>query len=125
MVTDGGTGTNTFTRTFAITVTPADQAPTLGVLGNATINENAATQTVNLAGIRSRRLARRRDQAGVDPLGVGGQLFQPDGEMAGAVDARGKRLGGVIGGCAQVSQALLSPGRGAIEILDRVGEALV
>ena len=44
-------GVNTFTRTFAINVTPVNQAPTLGALGNATIAENATAQTVNLTGI--------------------------------------------------------------------------
>ena len=55
LVTDSGGiangGVNTFTRIFAINVTPANQAPTLAALGNATINENATTQTVNLTGI--------------------------------------------------------------------------
>ena len=55
VVTDNGStangGVNTFTRTFAINVTPVDQAPTLAALSNATINENATTQTVNLTGI--------------------------------------------------------------------------
>ena len=63
VVTDnGGTangGVNTFTRTFAITVTPVDQAPTLGALGNATILENATTQTVSTsAGIGAGRATR-------------------------------------------------------------------
>ena len=48
-VTNGGS--NTLTRTFAITVTPVNQVPTLTALSNATISENAAVQTVQLSGI--------------------------------------------------------------------------
>ena len=55
VVTDTGGvlngGSNTFTRTFAITVTPVNQVPTLTALANATISENAPVQTVPLSGI--------------------------------------------------------------------------
>ena len=55
VVTDAGNtlngGVNTFTRTFAINVTPVDQTPTLNALSNATISENATAQNVPLGGI--------------------------------------------------------------------------
>ena len=55
-VTDnGGTalgGINTFTRTFTVTVTPVNDAPTLnGITDSAPILEDAALQTINLTGI--------------------------------------------------------------------------
>ncbi len=55
-VTDnGGTadnGQNTFTRTFAVTVTPVNDAPTLDLINSpAPILENSGTQTVHLSGI--------------------------------------------------------------------------
>src|ERR1019366_7131700 len=52
-VNDGGTINNIITRTFAVTVNPVNQAPTLNALANLTINENAGLQTVNLSGISS------------------------------------------------------------------------
>jgi hypothetical protein len=55
-VTDsGGTangGDNAISRTFTVTVTAVNDAPTLNAIGNpAAIDEDAAQQTVNLAGI--------------------------------------------------------------------------
>jgi len=52
-VNDGGTSDNTVSRTFTVTVSPVNQAPTLNALANMTINEGAAQQTVNLSGISS------------------------------------------------------------------------
>jgi Bacterial Ig domain len=52
-VNDGGAGNNIITRSFAVTVSPINQAPTLDALANLTINENAGVQTINLAGITS------------------------------------------------------------------------
>lgn len=51
---DGGTssgGVDTFFQTFTIDVTAVNDAPTLDVLPNATISEDAGQQTVNLSGI--------------------------------------------------------------------------
>jgi hypothetical protein len=51
---DGGTangGINAVTNTFLLTVTPVNDKPTLSAISNATILEDAPTQTVNLAGI--------------------------------------------------------------------------
>jgi hypothetical protein len=53
---NGGTangGGDTTTRTFTVTVTPANQAPTLDAISPVTILENAGQQTVNLTGISS------------------------------------------------------------------------
>ncbi len=50
-VNDGQAQNNTVTRTFTVTVNAVNQAPTLNALGNVTLNQNAAQQTVNLAGI--------------------------------------------------------------------------
>jgi hypothetical protein len=52
-VNDGGTSNNIVSRTFAVTVNPVNQAPTLDPLANVTINENASLQTVSLTGITS------------------------------------------------------------------------
>ena len=52
-VNDGGASNNIISRTFTATVNPVNQAPTLNTLADATINENAGQQTVNLAGISS------------------------------------------------------------------------
>src|ERR1019366_1822278 len=52
-VNDGGTSNNIVSRTFAVTVNPVNQTPTLNALANVTINENAGLQTVNLSGISS------------------------------------------------------------------------
>src|SRR6185369_3797463 len=52
---DGGTlngGVNTTTRTFAITVTPVNDAPTLNTIANpSAIPQSSGIQTVNLSGI--------------------------------------------------------------------------
>jgi len=52
-VNDGAASNNIVTRTFTVTVTPVNQAPTLNALANLTLNEGAGLQTVNLAGISS------------------------------------------------------------------------
>jgi len=48
-VNDGSGGTAT--DTFVVTVNSINQSPTLNAIGNLTLNEDAAQQTVNLAGI--------------------------------------------------------------------------
>jgi hypothetical protein len=52
-VNDGATSNNIVTRTFTVTVSPVNQAPTLNTIANVTVNEGAGLQTVNLAGIGS------------------------------------------------------------------------
>ena len=52
-VNDGAASNNIVSRTFTVTVNSVNQAPTLNVLANVGINENAGTQTVNLSGISS------------------------------------------------------------------------
>ena len=52
-VNDGGTSNNVVSRTFAVTINPVVQAPTLDPLANVTINENAGLQAVSLTGIGS------------------------------------------------------------------------
>ncbi len=52
-VNDGGASNNIVTRAFTVTVNSVNQAPTLNVLANVTVNENASSQTVNLSGISS------------------------------------------------------------------------
>ena len=52
-VNDGQSVNSTTTRSFIVTVNPVNDAPTLGALGNVTINEDAGAQTVNLTGISS------------------------------------------------------------------------
>jgi hypothetical protein len=52
-VNDGQTQNNYVTRSFAVTVTPVNQPPTLNALTNMTINWNAGPQTVSLSGITS------------------------------------------------------------------------
>ena len=52
-VNDGAASSNIITRTFTVTVNPVNQPPTLNVLGNLAINENAGAQNVALAGISS------------------------------------------------------------------------
>jgi hypothetical protein len=52
-VNDGGTSNNVISRTFAVTVNPVNQAPTLNALANLTLSENASLQTVALSGITS------------------------------------------------------------------------
>jgi hypothetical protein len=49
-VSDGALSTN---RTFTLTVNSVNDAPTLNALNNLTVAQNAAQQTVNLAGIGS------------------------------------------------------------------------
>src|SRR5262249_51365242 len=53
MVSDGGTSNNVVSHPFTVTVHPVNQPPTLNVLANLTLNENAPLQTVNLSGISS------------------------------------------------------------------------
>src|SRR5207237_297677 len=51
-VDDGGTGSHTVTRTFTVTVTAVNDAPTLDAISDPpTIHTNATAQTVNLTGI--------------------------------------------------------------------------
>lgn len=51
-VQDNGGGTNTVTRTFTVSVTAVNDAPTLSPVSNpAAILEDAGQQTINLAGI--------------------------------------------------------------------------
>ncbi|MEO7678272.1 MAG: Ig-like domain-containing protein, partial [Verrucomicrobiota bacterium] len=52
-VNDGQTQNNLVTRTFTVSVSAVNQSPTLNVLNNRSINENAGAQTVNLSGITS------------------------------------------------------------------------
>jgi len=52
-VNDGGASNNIVARSFTVTVTPVNQAPTLNTLANLTLNENAGLQTVSLSGISS------------------------------------------------------------------------
>ena len=50
-VNDGQSTNNTAIQTFAITVNPVNDAPTLNALSNVGVTENASAQTVNLSGI--------------------------------------------------------------------------
>ncbi len=50
-VNDGQAANNTAVRTFNVTVTPVNDAPTLGAIAGRTIAENAGLQTVSLSGI--------------------------------------------------------------------------
>jgi len=50
-VNDGQSGNSTVSRTFTVVITPVNDTPTLGVLSNVTINEDATVQTVSLSGI--------------------------------------------------------------------------
>src|SRR5207248_786870 len=53
MVDDGGAISNTIIRSFSVTVVPPLTPPTIDLLTDLTINENAGQQTVNLTGIAS------------------------------------------------------------------------
>ena len=50
-VNDGQIANNTFSRTFTVTVTAGNDAPTLAPISNVTINEDAGAQSVSLSGI--------------------------------------------------------------------------
>ncbi len=50
-VNDGHAVSNTFSRTFTVTVNAVNDAPTLAAIGGVTINEDASAQTVNFGGI--------------------------------------------------------------------------
>jgi len=52
-VNDGGASNNIVTRTFAVTVNPVNQPPTLNALADLDLNEGDGLQTVNLSGISS------------------------------------------------------------------------
>jgi hypothetical protein len=52
-VNDGQSQNNIVTRTFVVGVNAVNDPPTLNAIGNVTLNEDAAAQTVNLAGITS------------------------------------------------------------------------
>ncbi len=53
MVDDGGTINNTVIRSFAVTVNPLNNPPTLDLLNDLAVNENSGLQTVSLTGISS------------------------------------------------------------------------
>ncbi len=50
-VNDGQTANNTISRSFTVSVSEVNNAPTLAAISNLSINEDAGVQTVNLAGI--------------------------------------------------------------------------
>jgi hypothetical protein len=50
-VNDGQAANNTIVRSFTVTVSEVNNAPTLAVLSNVTISEDAGAQSVNLTGI--------------------------------------------------------------------------
>jgi hypothetical protein len=52
-VNDGSSTNSSVTRTFTVTVSPVNHAPTLNALANVAINQNAGLQTVSLTGIAS------------------------------------------------------------------------
>jgi len=52
-VNDGQAASNTISRTFTVTVNAINDAPTLNVLSNLTINQNSGAQIVSLSGISS------------------------------------------------------------------------
>jgi len=52
-INDGQPQNNTLVRTFVVSVNLANNPPTLAAIGNVTISEDAAAQTVNLTGITS------------------------------------------------------------------------
>jgi hypothetical protein len=52
-VNDGGASNNITTRTFAVTVNPVNNPPTLNAITDLSIPENAGPQIVNLSGISS------------------------------------------------------------------------
>jgi hypothetical protein len=53
MVDNGGAVSNTVIRTFTVTVNPVYNPPTIDLLSDVTISENAGPQTRNLTGITS------------------------------------------------------------------------
>ena len=52
-VNDGGASNNIISRSFAVTVNPVNQPPTLNSIANLRINANAGPQTISLSGISS------------------------------------------------------------------------
>jgi hypothetical protein len=50
-VNDNQSSNNIVTQTFAVTVNPVNDTPTIASIANVTISEDAAAQTVNLSGI--------------------------------------------------------------------------
>ena len=52
-VNDGGASNNIVSRTFTVTVNGVNQQPTLNLITDVTMNENASSQPVNLSGISS------------------------------------------------------------------------
>ncbi len=52
-VNDGHTVSNTVSRTFNVTVSPVNDAPSLGGIAGVTVNEDAGAQSVALSGIGS------------------------------------------------------------------------
>src|SRR6185369_5672334 len=65
IVNDGQGSNNTVTKTFAVTVSPVNDPPTLDALNAMVMNEDAALQSVSLSGIT----AGPADEAG-QPLSV-------------------------------------------------------
>ena len=53
MVDDGGTVSNTVIRSFTVTVAPPDNPPSIDLLSDIVVTENAGRQTVQLTGISS------------------------------------------------------------------------
>ena len=52
-IDDGRSASSTLSRTFRVTVTPVNDAPTLASIADVTIPEDSAPQTVSLSGISS------------------------------------------------------------------------
>ncbi len=50
-VNDGHAVSNTFSRTFTVTVTPVNDTPTLNAISSVTVDEDASAQSVSLSGI--------------------------------------------------------------------------
>ena len=53
MVDDGAAISNTVIRSFTVTVTPVNNPPTIDILSDVVVNENAAPQPISLTGISS------------------------------------------------------------------------
>ena len=51
LVNDGGNGNNLVRKSFTVIVSPVNQPPTLNAIGNVSLNENCAAQTMVINGI--------------------------------------------------------------------------